>query len=198
MDVQTLPAGETDEHTTSSFSDEDARLVAAAQRNRVRFVALYDKYFLRVYRYISQRVGTQQDVEDLTSQVFVEAMESLDDYHEQGVFAAWLFSIARRRVADHYRRSVREPPLERVEARLWSSTDRTSESRVVQSDRLERLVEAFQALALEKQEMVRLRFFAGLGYREIALLMDKSEGAVKMTVRRALEELRRRMRDEEE
>ena len=81
MDTLVLPRGK-QECMASSPADEDARLVAAAQRRRAKFVALYDKYFSRVYRYIVQRVGVQQEAEDLTRLVFMEAMESLDSYRE--------------------------------------------------------------------------------------------------------------------
>ncbi|MCK4451308.1 MAG: sigma-70 family RNA polymerase sigma factor [Anaerolineae bacterium] len=177
----------------SSPADKDARLVAAAQRQRVKFVALYDKYFSRVYRYVAQRVGVQQDAEDLTSLVFIEAMESLDNYREQGSFAGWLFSISRRKVVDHYRRPDGEIPLEMANDDELASTTKTLESHVIHDERLHRLAQELQTLAPEKQEVLAQRFFAGLKYKEIASVLGKSEGAIKMTVYRTLDELRERM-----
>lgn len=198
MDTLVLSRGKQERMVSVPADDEDARLVAAAQRRRVKFVALYDKYFSRVYRYIVQRVGVQQDAEDLTSLVFIEAMESLDNYREQGSFAGWLFSIARRKVVDHYRRPDGEIPLEMADGDELSSTARTPESWAIHNERLHRLAQELQALAPEKQEVLAQRFFAGLKYKEIASILGKSEGAIKMTVYRALDELRERMRAVEE
>ena len=192
MDTLVLSRG-IQKRMASSPADEDARLVAAAQRQRVKFVALYDKYFSRVYRYVVQRVGVQQDAEDLTSLVFIEAMESLDNYREQGSFAGWLFSIARRRVVDHYRRPDGEIPLEMANGDELASTTKTLESRVIHDERLHRLAQELQALAPEKQDVLAQRFFAGLKYKEIASVLGKNEGAIKMTVYRTLGELRERM-----
>jgi len=192
MDTLVLSRGK-QKRMASSPVDEDACLVAAAQRRRVKFVALYDKYFSRVYRYIVQRVGVQQDVEDLTSQVFIEAMEGLDNYRERGSFAGWLFSIAHHRVVDHYRRPNGEIPLEMADGDELASMVRTLESSTIHNEHLRRLTQELQTLAPEKQEVLAQRFFAGLKYKGIALVLGKSEGAIKMMVYRTLDELRERM-----
>ena len=192
MDTLVLTRGK-QERMASSPADEDARLVAAAQRRRVKFVALYDKYFSRVYRYIVRRVGVQQEAEDLTSLVFIEAMESLDNYREQGSFAGWLFSIARRKVVDHYHHSDGEILLEITEGDDLASTVGTLELWVIYNERLHRLAQELQMLTPEKQEVLTLRFFAGLKYKEIASVLSKSEGAVKMIAYRTLDELKGRM-----
>lgn len=138
----------------SSPADEDARLVAAAQRQRVNFVALYDKYLSRVYHYVVQRVGVQQDAEDLTSLVFIEAMESLDNYREQGSFAGWLFSIARRKVVDHYRQPEGRIPLEMANGDELAPPVRPFELWAIHNEHLHRLAQELQTLAPEKQEVL--------------------------------------------
>ena len=152
---------------------------------------MLDRYFERVYRYVAQRVGTRQDAEDVTSVVFVEAMESLDHYHERGSFAGWLFTIARRKVADHYRRSGAETSLEMVDRDALVSEAGVPEARAALDERLCHLDRALRSLAPEKQEILALRFFAGLRYREIASILGKGESAAKMMVYRALDTLRK-------
>ena len=192
MDDLLLSRGK-QERIVSSPAYKDARLVVAAQRRRAKFCALYAKYFSRVYRYVVQRVGMQQDAEDLTSLVFMEAMESLDNYREQGSFAAWLFSIARRKVVDHYRQPDGKVLLEMASGDKLPSMDRTLESWAIHDERLHRLAKELQTLAPEKQEVLAQRFFAGLKYKEIASVLGKSEAAIKMMVYRTLDELRERM-----
>ena len=171
--------------------ENDARLVTAARQNRSAFVALYRRYLPRVYRYVYRRVGNQQDAEDLTASVFIEALESLEDYREQGSFAGWLFTIAHHRVADHHRRQREGVSLEEVATAL-SDPGSGPEAQVLQQDRLERVAQALDELTADRQEALALRFFGELSNKEVAQVMGKSEAAVKMLVYRALRQLRRR------
>src|SRR5512145_1244886 len=84
--------------------DEPA-LVRAAQTDAQAFGALYDRYVQRVYRYCYYRTNSPPDAEDLTAQIFLAALEGLTRYRQDGHFAGWLFSIARKKVADFHRRT---------------------------------------------------------------------------------------------
>src|SRR5712691_8462041 len=92
------------------MSEEHDRLqVEAAQRDPSRFADLYEQNFTRVYAYIIRRVGDRHQAEDLTSDVFREALASIRKFEWRGVpFAAWLMGIAARILADHWKRSSRE------------------------------------------------------------------------------------------
>lgn len=95
--------------------DEDAEMVYAAQKNPAAFKHLYNKWLKPVYRYFYFRVGNTKDAEDLTSQVFLKAFESISRYKDRGNFSAWLFSIAHAKTVDHYRKPCREVPIDRIE-----------------------------------------------------------------------------------
>src|SRR5512147_978265 len=88
--------------------DDDERLVRAAQKNPADFKPIYQKWLKPVYRYFYFRVGNEKDAEDLTSQVFLKVYEDLPRYRSRGCFSAWLFTIARARAADFYRKANRE------------------------------------------------------------------------------------------
>ena len=176
--------------------ENDARLVNAARQNRSAFVALYRRYLPRVYRYVYRRVGNQQDAEDLTASVFTEALESLENYREQGSFAGWLFTIAHHRVADYHRQQRERVSLEEVMPAL-SNSGPGPEARALQRDRLERVAQARDELTPDRQEALALRFFGELSNKEVAQVMGKSEAAVKMLVYRAMNQLRRRCREDE-
>lgn len=180
--------------TTANTSD--ATLVKAARRDPTAFAALYRRYVDRIYRYVYSRVGRKTDAEDLAALVFTEALEGLDRYREQGAFSAWLFTIARRRVIDHYRRERPTLPLDEA---LDSVSKRPNPlARVVQAERLELLAELVERLDEEKQELLRLRFAGELTYREIGDLVGRSEAAVKMAVHRLLRQLEEAWEDEDE
>ena len=86
-----------------NIPEEDlSNLARRAKVNLAAFGRLYDYYFQPVFRYLYRRVGSQHDAEDLTSQTFISAYESLSAYRERGHFAAWLFQIARHKLTDYY------------------------------------------------------------------------------------------------
>jgi RNA polymerase sigma-70 factor (ECF subfamily) len=178
------------------MDESDAQLVRLARQDRSAFVALYRRYLPRVYRYVYRRVGNQQDAEDVTASVFTEAMESLEDYREQGSFAGWLFTIAHHRAADHHRCQREKVDLGQVVPFL-ADPALDVESRVEQKERLVQLAATIRELAPDRHEALALRFFGELSNKEVAQVMGKSEAAVKMLVCRALRQLRRRCGEDE-
>jgi len=168
-------------------ADEDASLAKAARRDPAAFAALYRRYVTPIYRYIYSRLGNVADAEDLTARVFTEALEGLHRYREQGNFAAWLFTIASHKVTDHYRRQRPDLPLNEA---LDNSADGTDPvAHIVQEEALRRLAALVAQLDEEQQELLRLRFAAGLTHGEIGRTMGRSEAAVKMAVHRLLRRL---------
>jgi RNA polymerase sigma-70 factor (ECF subfamily) len=150
------------------------------------FDGIYRRYFPAVYRYVRARVDQTQEVEDITSQVFVEAMQSLPRYTERGMFAAWLFTITRRLVTRHMRLKHRVLTLEELPRGIGSVT-------MPEIDPHVRLMRALDRLSPDRREALHLRFFAGLSIAEIAEVMNRGEGAVKMLLHRGLSDLRERL-----
>jgi RNA polymerase sigma-70 factor, ECF subfamily len=165
----------------------DDELVARSRDDPGAFADLYDRYLPQVYRYLFSRVSSQAEAEDLTSQVFLAALEAFPRYRHQGYFNAWLFSIARRKVADHYRRPNSDFPLER--ARVQETSLHNLLVEIIQKDELRRLAELITKLNDQEQDLLRLRFAAQLGFAEIARLLNRTEGAVKMSLYRLLQQL---------
>src|SRR5215468_11442631 len=92
-----------------SEEHDERTLVEAARRDPSRFAELYEQNFYRVYAYIVRRVGDRHQAEDLTADVFREALAGIGKYEWRGVpFAAWLLRIASRTIADHFKHSGRE------------------------------------------------------------------------------------------
>ncbi|MEN6580485.1 MAG: sigma-70 family RNA polymerase sigma factor [Anaerolineaceae bacterium] len=164
----------------------DDALVENARHDPDAFAALYRRYLTPVYRYLLIRLGNPQEAEDITSRVFTEALEGLINqrYRENGKFAAWLFTIARRRLIDLYRQ---RPAVSLEEAALF---DPDPFDQIQFSDNKTRLKELLSRLDEDKQELMRLRFAGGLSFAEIAALDGKSEAAVKMMVHRTIHWLR--------
>lgn len=152
------------------------------------FAELYRRHVTRVYRYLLARVGNVPDAQDLTSLTFLAAYESVSSYRGEGSYAAWLLGIARRKVADHFRRNR---PLLPLEAALRvPHYGPTPEESGDEHSRREQLLDAFRRLSADRAEALSLRMFGGLTALEVGHVMGKSEGAVKMLVSRALRDLR--------
>jgi len=169
--------------------EQDERLlIEAAQADPRRFAALYDLHFERVYAYVARRVGNRAEAEDVTSEVFHQALASLPRFEWRGApFAAWLYRIAANAIADRWQRTVRERgnPVANEPAATDPSLDELE-----QRARLFRLVDS---LPTDQQRVVRMRFVEEKSIREIAQALGRSEGAVKQLQFRALESLRARM-----
>ena len=167
--------------------DEEIILVKAAQQDPAAFAPLYRQYVRPVYRYLYSRIGQVGDAEDLTAQVFLEAIEGLKRYRHNGPFAAWLFTIARRRAIDRIRRQRPLITFSEQAGLADASTDPLAQ--VIQGEAFQQLRSQLGGLRESDQELLRLRFAAGLGFGEIACILRCSQAAVKMNIYRLLRRL---------
>lgn len=168
---------------------DERLLIEAAQHDPARFGELYEIHFERVYAYIARRVQDRAETEDLTAEVFHQALANLKRFEWRGIpFAAWLFRIAANLITDRWQRSGREvADEERIEAAQVSSAEI---EKVEQQATLFRLVDS---LPVEQQRVVVLRFVEQKSIKEVAREIRKTEGAVKQLQFRALSNLRARM-----
>lgn len=177
-----------------SQTTDELALVRAAQTDSQAFGALYDRYIQRVYRYCYYRTHNAPDAEDLTAQIFLAALEALPRYRQDGHFAAWLFSIAHRKVTDYYRRvphaALDETALRPIHADMAIDVE--------SAQRRERLFQLIQALSEEEQELIQLRFVAELSFAEIASALRKHEEAVKKTLYRLMARLKEELEADHE
>ena len=177
------------EHQPDQIEVIEAKLVLAAQQDKREFEALYLYYVKPIYRYLYSRLGDRPEAEDATAQTFLNALEGIDRYREDGHFAAWLFAIARRKAADYFRQSKRSTflsdDLPGLEEDLLQQADQRERRKLLQT--------LVTELSEEDQELLRLRFAAGLAFAEIARLFVRNEDAIKKSVYRLLENLQNRM-----
>src|SRR5215211_7349285 len=172
---------------------DEAYLVGQAKSgNPEAFAKLYDAYVERVSRYIYFRVTADCDMEDLVSQVFLKAWEHLDRY-KMGTspFIAWLYTIARHLVIDHYRTKKNILPLEEAIA-LPSDLDMPDQEAQLHFD-LEAMRDALQMLSKDQQQALILKYIAGLPNDSIAKVMNKQEGTVRGLQMRGLQTLAKYM-----
>ncbi len=174
-----------------AFEEKDERLlVEAARRDPSRFAELYEEHFERVYAYVMHRVGNRQEAEDITSQVFHQALEKIGSFEWRGVpFAAWLLRIAGNATADRFRKMGREKAQEHGSPAKEAGEEVDFE-RANESARLFRLV---KDLPTEQRLVIEMRFAEERSIKEIAETIGRTEGAVKQLQFRAIRNLRTRM-----
>lgn len=167
-----------------SLSDDE--LAIAARSDRRAFELLYNRYLDRVYRYAFSKTADPAIAEELTSSIFLDALEGLNRYSPQGTFAAWLFTIARRRCADYHRSPSPLPLI--VEA--LPVFERDPEQETDRKALFLRLEKILKMLSKDELDMLRLRFAADLSHAEIGQIIGKSEAATKMAMSRLVRRLR--------
>jgi RNA polymerase sigma-70 factor (ECF subfamily) len=165
---------------------DDRLLIEKAQNDPSHFADLYEIYFDRVYAYIARRVNDRAEAEDLTSEVFHNALANLRRFEWRGApFAAWLFRIAANAIADRSDRLARERKIEPpVEVAVADQEEAQDQARVFGFVR---------DLPADQRRVVEMRFAEQKSIREIAQYLGRSEGAVKQLQFRGLETLRARI-----
>jgi RNA polymerase sigma-70 factor (ECF subfamily) len=169
------------------------RLVAEAQHGDAwAFGMIFDHYHESIHRFIASRVHRPSDVEDLTQQVFVKALEALPRYESRGIpFGGWLFRLARNAVIDHVR--TRHDHAELGSIVEWAHGEAGPDEIAVVRQELDAVSAALASLTDEQRETIELRFFAGLSARETAEAMGKQEGTIRVLQFRAIAALRRQL-----
>ena len=170
---------------------DERLLIEAAQKDPSRFAELYENNFARVYAYVVRRVGNRTETEDLTSEVFQQALANLKRFEWRGIpFSAWLFRIAANLISDRWQRSGRE---QMADDPQQIESAQASPAEIEEVERKATLFRLVESLPAEQRRVVVLRFVEQKSIKEVARETRKSEGAVKQLQFRALSSLRERM-----
>jgi RNA polymerase sigma-70 factor (ECF subfamily) len=163
----------------------------AIGRDAEAFGRLYDMHVDRVYRHIYYRVGNEADAEDLTQQVFLKAWQAIDRYKKTASpFIAWLMTISHNLVIDFYRtRYKRDKAYLEADSMADESGPSPEQETEARFDQ-QRVRRAILQLPKDQQHVVLLRFVEGFRNAEIASILGKSEGAIRVILHRGLVALR--------
>ncbi len=168
---------------------DERLLIEAAQQNPARFAELYELNFERVYAYIVKRVHDRIETEDLTSEVFHQALANLKRFEWRGIpFCAWLFRIAANLISDRWQRSGRE-----ITDDATLDAAQVSPREIEEIERRATISRLVETLPAEQKRVVLLRFVDQKSIKEVAKEISKTEGAVKQLQFRALSTLRARL-----
>ena len=179
MNSDTTPAPESEIIARASKGDSEA------------FGLLYEQYVEKIYNYLYYKTSSQAQAEDLTSQVFLQALGHIENYEDRGYpFSAWLYRIAHNLVVNWYRDKdkIEEMPLE-DQLFLLAEQDHVEDG-LEKSEEEENLLKVIRELPENRQQVLILKFVEGLTNHEIGEIMDRTEGAIKALYHRTLLSLR--------
>ena len=183
--------------------DRDRRLVEAAQADPARFEALYRKYLAQVYSFAVYELRDHHEAEDATERTFLAALRNLARFEERArpadgegtsTFRVWLFQIARNAVAETQRRRRRRP-VAPLEAAATVADPMDVEAAAIRRDETSAAVAAITRLPGDRRRAIILRFVDEMTTGEIAGVLGRSEGAVRVLIHRGLRSVARELDD---
>jgi RNA polymerase sigma-70 factor (ECF subfamily) len=178
----------------SSLPAHLADLIARAKSgDESAFEQLYNEYFTQLYRYVLIRVGSQDDADDIVQLIFLKFYKNLENWHDQGYQpSAYLYSIARSVIADHFRKVGRSgKKIQKSEEFLdiLSDTSQNLHSGVIVQEEITELYTAIKTLPRNYQEALLLRYSDNLSSQEIAKIIGKSDVATRKLLSRSVQAL---------
>lgn len=180
-------------YVPQSYARPEAGKQRAGQSRQAILQQIYDAHVEQIYKFVYFKVGNREDAEDITSQVFIKAANSLDVTQEDQTRLAWLYQVARTTITDHWRFYYRNPAtsLEQMEeaAPLHLAAEplrpgATDEEEA--SPATARVAEILAKLSPNYRRVLELRFLQGCSLKETAQVMNITEGNAKVLQHRAL------------
>lgn len=175
---------------------DDALLMKAARVDANAFAPIYERYCQRIFKYCYRRVGHRQDAEDLTSYIFMQALKHVKSFRG-GSVAAWLFRIARNSTANFLRDRKLNVNLEAQQEWLADHSPLPLEV-VISYEEQAILGKAIEHLTESQRDLLALKLAGGLSAVEIAEIIGKSAGAVRVDIHRSIIQLREWYQHEEQ
>ena len=170
---------------TVQRKEDDRPQVRAGQNGPLGFAELYEQNFDRIYAFIARRAGSRDHAQDLTAEVFHQALASIGNFRWQDApFISWLYGIAANVLAAHWQRLGRNP------AQLEEDRDEGGSEEI---ERREILAELVESLMPDQRMVIIRRFIEQRSIRDVAIELGRSEGAIKQLQLRALENLREKI-----
>ncbi len=171
----------------------ESELIELSKSNHQYFGALYEKYFETIFRFIFKRMGGDEAVSgDLTQQTFMKAMVNIQKYEDRGFpFSSWLFRIAQNEVNLYFRSQKNNRTVDVNENQLKSVLEEMDASSNMTTENQEKLIQCINSLEPEQADLIELRFFQEMSFKEIGDIYDISEANAKMRIYRLIEKIQK-------
>jgi len=180
------------------MTKEEQELVKKAQKGEAEaFGKLYDRHLPAIYRFILLKVGDQSDAEDICHQVFLNAWQNVGRFRYQGFpFSSWLYKIAKNAVIDHWRTRKNNIDCGLVSENLLSDTPAPADA-IDKKLNIDLVWRTLKRLDDDYQNLLIMKFVDELSNKEVAEILGKSEGAIRVIQHRALKQLKKLLASDE-
>lgn len=178
----------------------ESEIIALAKKDQKYFGSLYDHYFDQIFRFIFKRLGGDEETTgDLTQQTFIKAMANMSKYEDRGFpFSSWLYRIAQNEVSMFFRQQSKVYSVAIDESRIQEFAQEAEIfSSHMSMEEQDKLVEMLNRLSESELELIELRFFQEMSFKEIAEIYSVSEATAKMRTYRILERINKQWKNEE-
>lgn len=171
----------------------ESEVIALAKKHSKYFGVLYDRYFEQLFCFIFKKIGGREDLAgDLTQQTFMKAMANIQKYEDRGFpFSSWLYRIAQNEVLMFFRKSKKNIEVAIDENRVVDLAGEANISSSMSMENQERLIEMLNGLDEDQIELIELRFFQGLSFKDVSNIYNITEANAKMRTYRILERIRK-------
>lgn len=172
----------------------ESQIIELAKSDAYYFGELYNTYFERIYRFTFKRLGGNEEVAgDLAQQTFIKAMANISKYEDRGLpFCSWLYRIAQNEVSMFFRSQKKTQTVDIDENKFKDMCSEANLDSYMSIENQEKLVELLNEMEQEHLDLIELRFFQGLSFKEIAEIYSITEPNAKMRVYRILEKLNKK------
>ena len=166
-----------------------SRFTMARNETENNITTLFEENYEKIVNYISARISNFSEAEELAAEVFLKALEHIDGFKNKGVpIEAWIYKIAHNITVDYYRK--KKYPTITIEDVINMESYHNTEKKVIENLDKEEIKQALSKLSPLQQQVIQLRLISGLRSKEVAEIMEKSDGAIRELQRSGLKALR--------
>ncbi len=178
----------------------ESEVIVLAKKDQFYFGVLYNQYFEQIFRFVFKRLGGDEEIAgDVTQQTFIKAMANLEKYEDRGLpFSSWLYRIAQNEVSMHFRKLKKNFSVPIDENRIVEvAVEASLSTEYMTADQQEKLIEMLNELDTDHLDLIELRFFQELSFKQIADIYKISEANAKMRTYRILERINKKWKNDE-
>lgn len=170
--------------------NEKELVLKSKQGDNLAFGMLYDRYIKRIYNFVFYKTYNKEIAEDITSQTFFKALNNIQSVDPERSFSSWLYKIAQNTVIDHYRK---DRPTQDIDD-VWDISDETDFVHDIETDlQFKKVKKHLDQLSLVERDIIIMRVWQDMSYKEIAEVVGKTEANCKMIYSRSIKKLREMM-----
>ncbi len=172
------------------YNVDEQIVIEASKQNPDRFAPLYNFYYKPIFCYVFQKIREEETTADITSKVFLKALLNIKSYKHLGFpFSSWLYKIASNEVNMYFRKQNKINEVEINEKDVFHLMDEINEEQNEQ--KIEKLLEKLNELPTDQMDLIDMRFFEKMSFKEIGDLIGITEGNAKIKVYRVLDKLKK-------